>query len=108
MCDVHELIGMVADQVAARHWRHMGARSQSEARGFYVQRIRRRLCLITGREMARHRLRRIPFIGVPRATVRARMQHRDAYGPAQPHQFGMQVEEFHRYQAHGAVLAVRA
>ena len=85
-----------------------GARSQSEARDFYIQRIRRRLCLITGREMARHRLRRIPFIGVPRATVRARMQHRDAYGPAQPHQFGMQVEEFHRYQAHGAVLAVRA
>ena len=36
------------------------------------------------------------------------MQHRDDYGPAQPRQFGMQVEEFHRYQAHGAVLAVRA
>ena len=106
--DVHELIGLVADQVAARHWRRMGARTQAEARGFYIQRFRRRLCLVVGREMARHRLRRIPFIGVPRATVRARMQLRDDYGPAQPRQFGMQVEEFHRYQAHGAILAARA
>ena len=106
--DVHELISMAADQAATRHWRRMGARTQAEARGFYIQRFRCRLCLIVGREMARHRLRRIPFIGVPRATVRACMQHRGAYGPAQPHQFGMQVEEFHRYQAHGAVLAVRA
>ena len=35
---------------------------------------RTRLGLITVREMARHRLRRIPYIGVPRALVQDRMQ----------------------------------
>ena len=73
-----------------------------------MQRFRRRLALVVGREMARHRIRRIPFIGVPRAAVQVRMPHRDRYGPRQPLQLGMQVEEFHRYQAHGAIVAVRA
>ena len=106
--DGHELISITADVVAARRWRDIGARTQAEARSYFMQRFRRRLALIVGREMARHRLRRIPLIGVPRATVRSRITQRDRFGPRQPLQLGMQVEEFHRFQAHGAVVAARA
>ena len=52
----------------------MGARSESEARSFYVARLRRRMGVAAVREFARHRLRRVPYVGVPRAVVEQRMQ----------------------------------
>ena len=52
----------------------MGARTESEARSFYVARLRRRMGVAAVREFARHRLRRVPYVGVPRAVVEQRMQ----------------------------------
>ena len=43
-----------------------GARTQEEARSFIVSSLRRRLGLVICREFARHRIRRVPYIGVPR------------------------------------------
>ena len=43
----------------------MGARTQEEARSFIVSSLRRRLGLVICREFARHRIRRVPYIGVP-------------------------------------------
>ena len=70
--DVHELLAIIADGLAARRWRLMGARSATEARAFFIARLRRSLSVVIAREMAHHRLRRIPFIGVPRAAIRDR------------------------------------
>ena len=62
---------------------HMGARSATEARAFFIARLRRSLSMVSAREMARHRLRRIPFIGVPRAAIRDRPpQHATPGGAA--------------------------
>ena len=67
--DVHALLTVAADGLAARQWRDMGARTQEEARSFIVSSLRRRLGLVICREFARHRIRRVPYIGVPRAVV---------------------------------------
>ena len=50
------------------------AHALSEARSFYVARLRRRMGVAAVREFARHRLRRVPYVGVPRAVVEQRMQ----------------------------------
>ena len=108
--DGHELLAITADQLAASRWRLMGARSYAEARAFYIQQIRRQLGLLVGREFARHRLRRLPFIGVPRAAVRARIAERDAFHP-QPIQIGYQAPAFYGFQAQAGardVVAARA
>ena len=52
-----------------RTWRLMGARSEAEARGFIMQQLRRRLGVVVVREMARHRLHRLPYVNTPRAVV---------------------------------------
>ena len=72
--DVHTLLHISATRLARRHWRSMGARTESEARSFYVARLRRRMGVAAVREFARHRLRRVPYVGVPRAVVEQRMQ----------------------------------
>ena len=41
--DVHALLTVAADGLAARQWRDMGARTQEEARSFIVSSLRRRL-----------------------------------------------------------------
>ena len=76
--DVHALLTVAADGLAARQWRDMGARTQEEARSFIVSSLRRRLGLVICREFARHRIRRVPYIGVPRAVVERRMHARTA------------------------------
>ena len=53
--DVHALLTVAADGLAARQWRDMGARTQEEARSFIVSSLRRRLGLVICREFARHR-----------------------------------------------------
>ena len=67
--DVHSLIDVCADAIAAKEWRALGARSAKEARGFIVAKLRRRIGLVVVREMARHRLKRVPLIGVPREAL---------------------------------------
>ena len=78
--DVHALLTVAADGLAARQWRDMGARTQEEARSFIVSSLRRRLGLVICREFARHRIRRVPYIGVPRAVVERRMQRGQLIG----------------------------
>ena len=80
----------------------------TEARAFFIARLRRSLSVVIAREMARHRLRRIPLIGVPRAAIRARQ-------PPQAPQEGRhmpqmaQLADFMRFQAYGAApVAARA
>ena len=72
--DVHSLIQVCAESLANKNWRALGARSAQEARGFVAAAVKRRLGLTVAREMARHRLRRVPYIGVPRHIVEERMQ----------------------------------
>ena len=81
--DVHALLTVAADGLAARQWRDMGARTQEEARSFIVSSLRRRLGLVICREFARHRIRRVPYIGVPRAVVEQRMQRGQLIGGPQ-------------------------
>ena len=84
--DVHALLTVAADGLAARPAvaRRMGARTQEEARSFVVSSLRRRLGLVICREFARHRIRRVPYIGVPRAVVERRMQRGQLTPPPSP------------------------
>ena len=75
--DVHALLRLAAEATARSRWRLIGARSAVEASNFFLQVYRRRLGLAIGREMARHRLHRVPFVGVPRAAMNARMRRGD-------------------------------
>ena len=70
--DVHDLVSLAASRVAERQWRLAGARSASEYRSFVVTRMRRRLGMAAAQATARHRLARVPYVGVPRALVVAR------------------------------------
>ena len=72
--DVHHLVDALARVRARRSWRLMGARTEAEARGFFVAGLRRYVGVFVAREMARHRLHRVPLVGVPRAVLDARPQ----------------------------------
>ena len=67
--DTHQLLDIVADRAAGhptRGWRWLGARSVAEARSYYVQSLRRAWGVTAVREFARHRIRRVCFVGGPR------------------------------------------
>ena len=85
--DVHTLLDIAADEMAEQQWRLAGARSATEMRSFIVSRLRRRMGMATVIAMARHRLARVPYIGVPRAVVAARQRREAAqpYAPAPDH-----------------------
>ena len=63
-----------------REWRAAGARSAAEMRQVLISRSRRRLGLAVVQAMARHRIARTPYVGVPRAVVEARRQRRRQRG----------------------------
>ena len=73
--DVHALLTVAADGLAARQWRDMGARTQEEARSFIVSSLRRRLGLVICREFARQRIRRVARGVYRRAAGRRRAAH---------------------------------
>ena len=78
----------------------MGARTQEEARSFIVSSLRRRLGLVICREFARHRIRRVPYIGVPRAVVERRMQRGQLIGGPQARvPLYVPYADFFQYQA---------
>ena len=81
--DVHDLLSVAADALAAQLWRLAGARGAKELRSFVISQARRRVGMAAVQAMARHRLARVPYIGVPRAVVSGRMR-RGMAGPAQP------------------------
>ena len=78
--DVHTLIGSAAEAQASQVWREAGARSASEMRAVLIGRMRRRVGLATVQAMARHRLARVPYVGVSHAVVQTRTQCSDAGG----------------------------
>ena len=73
--DVHSLLAAVAER-AADAWRAMGCRDRGEALGVLTSHYRRRWGLLAAREFARHRIRRVPYVGAPRGTRSVQ-----AYGP---------------------------
>ena len=87
----------------------LGARSWSEAFGFILQSMRRRLGVVVAREFARHRLHRVPYIGHTRATLARARAHAEMQvaamhaGPAQ----GIQWEDFYAYQHYAQAGAAR-
>ena len=68
--DVEWLLEAAARAAAARSWRRMGCSAETVAYGLIVASYRRRLGVVAVREMARHRLRRVCFVGVSRARAR--------------------------------------
>ena len=74
--DVHDLIRIAADAIAEKQWRLAGARTKSEMRGFLISRSRRRVGLRAVQAMARHRLARVPYVGVPYVALADRAQRR--------------------------------
>ena len=77
--DVHGIADAVAEALAGQRWRLMGARTQTEARAYFISTVRRELGITFVIAMARHRLQREPFVGMSPAAVRAM---RDARGQA--------------------------
>ena len=67
--DVESLIRECARAIARSTWRQSGARDEGAIRSIMTALLRRRVGLTAARAMARHRLRRIPLVGVPRATL---------------------------------------
>lgn len=98
--DVHTLLEYLARHRATAQWCRYGARSVEEAYGFFIAALRRRVGVFAAREMARHRLRRIPFVGVPRAAVVAYTGR-----PQQVVQDRAQIaaHDFYAFQIHAAV-----
>ena len=95
--DVHSLLRVAAEMQARRMWRVMGARTWSEAFGFILQSMRRRLGVVVVREFARHRLHRVPYIGHTRASLARARSHAELQvaamhaGPA----LGIRWEDFY-------------
>ena len=86
-----------------------GGGTQEEARSFIVSSLRRRLGLVICREFARHRIRRVPYIGVPRAVVEQRMQRGQLIGGPQARvPLYVPYADFYQYQAGAGRLADRA
>ena len=50
-----------------RLWREAGARSATELRAVLIAHMCMRMALTAVQAMARHRLARVPYVGVPRA-----------------------------------------
>ena len=100
--DVHHSIEASARQRARQTWRGFGARTEEEAYGYWVQQFRRLMGVTIVREFARLRIRRVPFLGVPREFVRDRARGRrvvqevPAHGRHAGDFFGHQGRMFHR------------
>ena len=57
--DVHDLLDITVDAATRESWRFLGARSQAEARGYYMATLRRAWGVAAVREFARHRVSRL-------------------------------------------------
>ena len=79
--DVHDFLSTAADAIAQRRWATLGARTPDEARGFVMARLRRTMGVRVGFAMARHRISRVPYIGIRRgAVIRPRAPHAPLVG----------------------------
>ena len=93
----------MARRRARAHWRRYGARSEAEAYSFFVASLRRMLGVFVARELARHRLRRLPFVGMTRATFDAYQRQPTPQARDRPQ---IVMHDFFSHQAH-AVFGVR-
>ena len=64
--DLHQLLDCVVESASKQHWRRIGARSAKEARSYFATTLRRAWGVHFAREFARHRIRRVVFVGAPR------------------------------------------
>ena len=105
--DVHGLLSAAADGMAERWWRLYGARTQAEARSVFIARLRRQLGVFVAREMARHRLRRVPYVGVPQAVIARGLAGEGAEPGAGPVALRRARDGFHAadFFAHQAYVA---
>ena len=55
--------------MAARRWRRLGFRTEAEALSACTTIVRRRVGVAAVRAYARHRVARVPYVGVPRAAI---------------------------------------
>ena len=67
--EVEALAGEAADAMAARHWRLMGSRTQTEARGVFMQHVRRRWSAAFWRSWRALMHARMPCIGAATSNV---------------------------------------
>ena len=72
-----------------------GGRTADEMRAFLIAQMRRRMGLVAVQAMARHRLARIQYIGVPRAVVEGRRRR----GDVQPVGRWFVDDDYFAYQA---------
>ena len=70
--DLSTLLTAAAEAHAARVWKRAGARCSRDVKAYMITRIRRRFSIFAGRELARVRLARVPYIGASRAAIAAR------------------------------------
>ena len=96
--DVHALIDLCARRLARKHWQLAGARSEQEARSWWVGHCRRRIGVAAVRAMARHRIRRVPYIGVPRAVLDERVRRGVAAGGTNPDDADLHA--YYTFQVH--------
>ena len=96
---VHEFLELVARSAAVDTWRALGSRSWSEAYGYYLSSLRRSWGVLAVREMARHRLRRVIYVGAG-ARPRAQQAWEDAGGRGAWRQWmHASHADFHAYEA---------
>ena len=81
--DIHHLVRAAAESLAATRWRAMGARSESEARGFFMNAVRKEPSIGFWTALARHRQNRLDFVGISRGADVQRMggRVRGRHGP---------------------------
>ena len=99
--DVHELLEQAARKAAAGAWQVTGLRTEDEMYSYYLRHFRRRMGMASVLAMARHRLSRVPLIGVPRQAVEQHMRR----ARARVHGHGRELNtndltEFFAYQVH--------
>ena len=95
--DVDSLLELAAAAAARRDWRLRGNRTMEEARAVYIALYRRRLGCFVAREYARHRLRRIPFIGLTHDQVSARRRRRDIPVLGRDAAAGVRAADYYAY-----------
>ena len=97
--EVHSLIAAIATRMASRRWRLLGFRSEAEALSAYTTLVRRRVGVAAVRAYARHRIARVPYVGVPRAVIERHMR-RQAEGRAGLTRGHVSAAELFAHQVH--------
>jgi len=103
--DVHELLELCVEAATSESWRYLGARSMAEARSYFASTMRRTWGVLFVREFARHRVRRICYIGAGHRPRAAQASGAPA-GVWEPRS----ASEFHAYSVRraGAVAGLSA